>query len=264
MTKKIPILSWSVDNNTGLVTRLDASEVSVSVASWGCEFGDWHGYFAQHGAGRVSAEVSDARVSASEKQCHAEFEVRLQSGRFLVQCVDEICEGEIHRDYRLRALGRAKIGDFVVRHACGLPFEKAVIKGFTLDHKRRNVWHQHATSQAAVWSRALTLRSWTVKSEAPEGFDAVSYVRDEPPNVWVVHHRLLANWWRSERFVLRVARNTYEWPRSVRSLLPAAALWRLGERQKWRSPTLQVQGLIALHDNESMRICTRMALEVAR
>lgn len=254
-----PIKSWSICNEKGLVTRLITNSGAITISSWGCEFGDWVGTFAQHAMGGLNSSIVERHIDATENSISCRFDIALPTGYISSTSEDFLLDGVIHRTYSLRSLGESLIGDFVVRHAVpSAEWQKVQIGRHWCTHHNRNRMVQLPEDRIECVSQDIKLISEVIGITKHPAFERVSYARDEIPGRWICHHRLLASKQGSDAFVVRI-RNWTTISNSVRFYrLLRYPLWRLAERHSWVRPTIQICGLVRMQPDEKLLIHTRI------
>jgi hypothetical protein len=120
-------------------------------------------------------------------------EVNLETGIFELTQTEHITGNTIYREFSVLPLEAAFLGDFVGRFSfsdCGDAV--ASLSGKTIEHKNRNKYHQYHTDKVSLTGDFGRFVIETTKAELPDGMEYVMYVRDEPPDTWVIHARTLA------------------------------------------------------------------------
>lgn len=265
--ERVRLTGWERDEHNGCVTRLHTDEGPIDISSWGGEGGDWFSAWHQHRRAGTQAEVVRWDVtSPSPREFITDVEYTQPTGRFRFVAIDRLMEDEIQRDYRLEALEeRTGVGDFVVRAAFpGAVWPRGEITGRSLTYQARNELQMHPVREARLNNDKLCIVSEIVEAQCPRGMQIVSYLRDQPPDRWILHHRFITTKDGSDEFVLRIRYAT--WGSQRHPLLVNKAirnlLWRWSERHwgKFRLPTIQVCGTVYLSPGEPCRMKTRLAI----
>jgi hypothetical protein len=265
--ERVRLTGWERDERNGCVTRLDTEEGPIDVQSWGGEGGDWFSAWHQHRRAGTQAHVVRWELSApSPREFRAVIEYDQPTGRFRFVAIDRLMEDEIQRDYRLEAVdGPTGVGDFVVRAAFGArEWPRGEIVGRALTHRALNELQMHPVQEARLENDKFCLVSEIVEAECPRGMQIVSYLRDQPPDRWILHHRFITTKDGSDEFVLRLRYSTWGSRRHPLLVNPLVRklLWRWSERHwgKFGLPTVQVCGTVYLSPGEPCRMKTRLAI----
>lgn len=265
----LAIDGFDIDEASGCLTAIHAGEHTWPVSSWGAEFGDWKGTFAQHlvaRGGSLGCATHDwqvDRVTQNAVSCAGRIE--LPSGVYRYEGSDRLVKGMITRDYALAAEDEpAALGDFVARCAFdGATWPDGEIAGQRVRYEAKNLLRQHPVSEAALGQNRFKLRSEIIEVDVPDGMDTTTYLRDDGRYGWVIHHRLITSEPASTEFVLRFRRKTWSSHRHrLIGLRPVRRLlWRWAERN-WnlRIPTTQICGNLLLHPGQPCRLKVRLSI----
>jgi hypothetical protein len=227
----------------------------LSFSGWGCEVGNWFGFFAHERLGGRHCQIHKYQLPApSVTRLESSWQVILPQAQFSLHLCDElIAPNALKRNLTVKNLakGVSWIGDAVIRTV--VPWEAGLtadIEGQALEHEDKNYYHDTEASQVALrWAdgRRLTL-AWEKPPEVPPTLMPNLYVRDQPRMVqydhlhsnsraWVLHARLLVD--QPASFVYRWSRFLF-WDRTAlgrRVVSPPrlahrwrAAEWKLGGR----------------------------------
>jgi hypothetical protein len=256
----IPIVSWSLDEDRGLVTALNTSTSSLPIACWGCEVGNWFSMFSHHDMGGMGCEVLNKNITCSETLLQTSVEFQLVDGIFRINSEDRLCDGAVWRTYTLEPLEESMLGDFVMRHVastCNCP--DVMLSGQLLHHAGKNRMVTAPASSIELLGSGIHLQSQLLEMDSPSGFDRMSYARDEPPNLWILHHRFIANKHDADAYVLRIRHwiRRFE-PRGLGKLLCASPLFRFSERHGWMRPTVQSTALRRVRPGDTLKIRTKI------
>lgn len=259
----VTLKGWRWNKDNGLITGLLTEHGTIGIESWGCELGDWRGTFAQHRMGGLNCLLECREIACSEQEIRSVFTLRLPFGRYRVECLDELRADRILRKYLLVPLEDSKLGDFVCRLAMMAGrYPSAVIGGVRFSHANSNTKRQMLVSRARIEGNGTALSTTMTASMAAEGFSSVTYVRDERPDRWIVHHRLLATMQGSDEYVFRIWRATFHWRRvGILRIIQRVPLWLNSEEHWGRWPILQNGGLVQLRSGSEVAIESEVALE---
>jgi len=267
MTRPVPIEHLAFDAQTGCVTALVWAGGTVPVESWGCEFGNWHGFFSQARMGGTAVEVRRRQVVGGPQEVTARFDVAYPGGTFRFTGREMLADGRLQRRYELEALERSTLGDFVVRlGAAASRWPEARLGDRRLDHRNRNRMVLLPERTARLVGPDLHLVSTLAAVDCPDSLDVLTYVRDEPGGLWIVHHRLLTRDGACDEYAFRFWRGTWSsydhsW---LRWKLMRRLFWRLAERRPGLiRATIQVGGNIALDAGTRLRMESVAHLEAA-
>ena len=199
----------------------------IEPVAWGFELGDWFSFFSVFPRAGKNAKVEEESIDISETRIKCAYRIRLARGIYEVLTEDRIQGSSIFRKAELKTLESGLLGDFVIR--LGLPAKKlstGTIAAQCASHRESNEYLQHPTRSASFHYpvEGLVIESEIQTVSFPPGFLTCTYIRDEPPSQWILHHRLLAGYsqfqaWSFSRF---------------RILLPPRfALWLGGITQRY-------------------------------
>jgi hypothetical protein len=239
---------------SGPTLRLVAGEVTVGLD---CELGDWRHFFSSERLGGLDVTVRDWSARVSDARAVRSGRVHYGGGALDLTLEDELARsaGEggvvLRRRYRARALDAMEIGDFVLRLTAGADrFARAAVGGVEYDHTGTNLYRSRPVPQARLGPGARLpglprLMSRSTGHEGPPGLEPVTYVRDEPGGLWILHHRLLVS--NPTRVFVKIIRGnrTLDLPRVPSQGLPWGPLWLCRER-RWPGCPLQVVGTVPL------------------
>jgi hypothetical protein len=174
----------------GDVMVLRAGHRIVPFHAWGFELGDWFSMYSSSPGNAYRCQWTRRPTPTG-----AEYEIALARGRYRVEQCDDVTPERVHREYTLTALADGWLGDFVVRF--GLPARvvtQATIGGQTITHTGQNVYHQYRVAEAAfaLGDPAAGLTTRVTQHRAAASWELWTYVRDEPPDRWICHHRFLS------------------------------------------------------------------------
>jgi len=260
-----PITGFETDPKSGCLSSISAAGVQMDVGGWGCEVGNWYGFFSQEKVGGRNVQVLDRSVLAGVATITARFEVALPRARVSLRSTETLHDGIIEREYSLEALDASYIGDFVLRSGFeSRTWFEGMIGKYRLQHRHRDRMVQIKTKAGTLSSPDLRVVSALCDARFPQRFDLLTYLRDEPSGLWIIHHRLLTRGGDCDDYVLQM-RGGYmsvngEWliPRIARRLL-----WRFSERNRGLGPTFQVGGNVRLSRGERLVLRSVLRLERA-
>lgn len=260
----VEITGFDYNPDSGCITAVKHSKGEIPIESWGCEFGNWYGFFSQAKTGGTNVDVIEKAVEGSEREIKSRFEVALPRGRYLFKGSETLVKGRIKRKYIIRALERSTLGDFVIRAGlCSRRWVRGYLGGRELRHRRSNTMVQLPESTACVRNDQWQIKFVMGETSSPKPLDVLTYLRDEPTGLWIIHHRLLAKDSDCEEYVLRF-RNKIWSSREHKSVgwkLSRKLLWRCAERRLKRLPTLQIGGNILLASGEEVKMNSSVSLE---
>ncbi len=261
---RVPINRIDVDPRTGCVVRFLHDDGDFDVASWGCEFGNWFGFFSQARMGGTAVDILRKEVMPTAECVETRFEVRLPGGHYCFEGRDYLDQGEIRRRYVLRAIEESTLGDFVIRAAlCGGRWSEGRIAGKRLMHSSKNRMYQYATSEASVCGGRWSLGFQTLDTIYPATLDNLLYLRDEPPGLWILHHRLLTRNGACDEYVLRIRRRIWSSRANpiVGNPVLRKMLWRFAERVPLPIPTVLAGGNIVMKAGDELVMSSKMYLD---
>ena len=133
-------------------------------------------------------------IRCENETIRGRYRVRLSRGYYEITTNDHLDGRQLKRQYRLTSLESSMLGDFVIRVA--LPAtngSRGRIADRKIQHKSSNIYHQYQVSKAVIEYPNLNLgiRFYSHDGNSP-GFSPWMYIRDEPPDTWVIHDRLLS------------------------------------------------------------------------
>jgi len=233
-------MNCQIDENSGQMTIRPKG----AVIECGFEIGDWLSYLS---AGRdatkatatvVESDITPDRMSLSHR-------IRLEMGTFELTQTERINGNTIIREFDVLPLESGFLGDFVGRFSfpdCG----DAVVSidGRNIEHTNKNRYHQYHTDRVSLSGNFGRFVVETTKAELPDGMEYVMYARDEPPDNWVIHARVLAC--DTGIGVLRFHRGPFTHSQALdriisRSSLIAGRFRRLRERTRLPSRYIPIQ-----------------------
>jgi hypothetical protein len=263
-----------VSDQFGLVQALVTDDLAVNILSWGVELGDWIGTFAQHRMGGLNSNVVTYDIELAKNKLRTRFEIEFPKGRYFLDLRECINSGRIKRSYQLTALSTSYLrsyqltalstsylGDLVIRHALSADeWPKAYVGDRACYHKNRNRMVQLPERVVSAVNRRCSLASRLTGISSVAGLQVASYVRDEKLDRWIFHHRLIASREVSDRFVLRIRRNIWEWQNRDIYRQLRYPFWRFSERHHWVPATFQVNGLARLSRGTRISIASEIQL----
>lgn len=195
----------------------------LKLTGWGCEVGNWFGFFAHERLGGLACKIVRRSLASSHPtKLSSDWLIKLPKAMLNISMLDEITKTQISRHLSVsnHSTDISWLGDAVIRLV--VPWEEglvAEIEQMEISHQNRNMYYDTEGPEVALrWAdgRRLIVR-WLGKTEAPLAMTPYLYVRDQPAMpqkshshcstaAWVIHARLLVDY-------------------------PAALVWRL-----WRNP----------------------------
>lgn len=206
-------------------------------SQWGFEIGDWFSFVGAFGNfSWGSAGIRTEIETVDSQSFHARYSVELAKGTLDIltrDWIEEDLDGEV--DIRRRYIATARkdsyVGDFVVRlECCASPGSIGRICKEVHAHKQKNVYHQRraATAELLFPGRLRLLSS--MRFPPTPDFSGWTYVRDEPPRTWVLHHRALSDDAGCQVWSVRRARIMVTRPFATLLKAPAQYFWLYRER----------------------------------
>jgi hypothetical protein len=263
----IPIKSFSSDSDTGCISSFETVRGLIYLDGWGCEFGNWRGFFSQQRMNGLGAELVSKQIVQTRDQIRTKLEVLLPHGHFEFNGTDSLVSGAILRTYALTALRKSALGDFVVRTAVhGNDWPLASLGNKVVRHRKRNRMLERKEPEVLLSSEGLVLSIKVDYIRCHESMDFVTYVRDEPPHLWVIHQRLLARNGECDEYVLRVRRHVVsdgQWP-IVGNKYVRTALWRISEHFWGILPTFQIGGNVFMEAGTKLEFLTTVRVRALK
>jgi len=187
-------LQWEVNPINGCVTCIKMSGIHISIMGWGTELSDRYSFFSQEKLGGKNSQIIDKKITIEKESITSNFVLKFKTAFVRISLNDKIEQSRIQRKYILETLEDSYLADFVIRTV----FPKDIItKVFIMDKKfdfqSSNLYRQYKTDAAILETQRGLIESRVQIPISQPKFDLVTYVRDEPPDKWVVHHRLLSS-----------------------------------------------------------------------
>jgi hypothetical protein len=181
-------MRWTV-TDPGILSCADEPGPTPSEVQF--EVGDWHSFTSL--TAKTNVPIQHSIETQTEETFHGEHRVDFQSGTALIERSESFSGRTIDRSLTLTTPSRVSIGDFVARFVFrDATSSTAEIAGRHFEHRGQNRYHQFATDTATIRDTEGAFTITTVESDLPKGMELFTYVRDEPPDTWVVHVRVLA------------------------------------------------------------------------
>jgi hypothetical protein len=225
----------------------------LSFLGWGCEIGNWFGFFAHERLGGRSCQILERKTKPFDGQClESSWIIKMPKAHLELSLIDELVAPNcLRRSLSVYNISShvSWIGDTVIRTV--VPWQEglcSLVEGQRITHQDSNFYYDTEDQEVAlVWpdGRHLTI-SWASPPEAPPTLTPYLYVRDQPAypqggylhssrRAWVVHARLLVD--QPASFVYRWSKFTF-WDRGpigrhIVSPRRLASRWRAAE---WRLP----------------------------
>lgn len=245
------LITW--DHHTNCITNWTVPGWSqpISFTGWGCEVGNWFGFFAHEKPGGLACQIKDVKLEpTSPTEISSSWWIRLPKANFHIQNFDEISSTSIFRTLTLcnPSNSISWLGDAVIRLA--VPWEQGLVAeqaGKIISHKNSNFYYDTEDSEMSLnWANGHRLTvNFLDQQNVPLPLTPYLYVRDQPAlpgyemhplwgkPTWIIHARLLVDY--PAALMYRLWRNPFVlWSRSRlgRFLLPTkhlGKLWRAGE-----------------------------------
>lgn len=187
-------LKWQVNQKNGCVEMLKIDNNEIRIGGWGVEASDRYSFFSQDKLGGTQVKLLEKKIEITDSKIHSFFIVKLKKILLKITLEDEIENLQIIRKYVLESLNCGYLSDFVTRIILDKQFVKRVnIAGENFQFQGSNLYRQYLTNEVFLETALGNVKLFTKASQPLPGFELLSYVRDEPPNKWVIHHRLLAS-----------------------------------------------------------------------
>lgn len=175
-----------LEDESGLVT-ISPNDTTIEC---GFEMGDWLSYIS---AGRETMNAQYRTKTAANGTVSYSHEVSLASGSFVVDQHENISSDSIRRRFQVTSDGPSLLGDFVLRFSIPQSSDaKAVIDQKEFKHQGLNRYLQFETETACIEWKKDRFEIDVLDVSTPPGLDFVIYVRDEPPDTWILHVRAIA------------------------------------------------------------------------
>jgi len=179
-------MNWEVDPESGSVSNRDLD------IQCGFELGDWYS-FTSLNSGNLSGTRLLREYDHSQSFYRADHEITLHSGSGIVTQSEEFGEHSINRTLILEPTSPIFIGDFVLRFVVDAhSYPVAQIAGKTFEHQGKNRYLQFDVAKAQLQGEQGTISFEAGNCSLPDEMSLVVYVRDQPPDQWVIHIRALA------------------------------------------------------------------------
>lgn len=179
-------MDWAVDLESGSVQSIDPT------IRCGFELGDWHS-FASLNSGSHNATRSLRSIERQDTSSQAQHQISLKSGSAIAIHTENFRPDGIDRTLRLLPDPTIELGDLVLRFVFDSDtFPVAEIADQRFAHSGGDRYLQFDVDKVRlcgdVWNASIHATALSL----PDGMDLVIYVRDEPPDRWIVHIRALA------------------------------------------------------------------------
>lgn len=244
----------------------------LKLTGWGCEVGDWFGFFAHERLGGRNCRIVNRQLEpVNGNRLASSWDITLPQGKFSIKLVDEfISPNSLFRNLSVKNIAPefSWVGDAVIRMV--VPWEEGLIAQLeqrNILHENKNYYYDTEESEVALkWAdgRHLVIK-WMHPLVSPPTFTPYLYVRDQmvmakyghmhcDTRAWVIHARLLVD--QPASFVYRWSRFLL-WDRSIlgRYFISARRLahrWRAGE---WRLPgRSSLYGLWPLYPDQELQL----------
>lgn len=258
--KKVP---GNVDGETNCLIKwiIPDWEKPLEIYGWGCEVGNWFGFFAHERLGGISCKIKKIKSSESTiNPIRSEWNISLPKAFLKISLADNwVRENKIIRELKLKNIkdNFSWLGDMVLRMV--IPWERdlvAKVNDTIIQHENKNFYYDSEKKDVLLkWSDGRTL---TVKFKGnhkiPPVFTRYLYVRDQPayPELgfkyckkrsWVLHARYLVDY--PAAYVYRYARNPFIlWDRDGmgKHLISLSKL-----KERWRAAEFRKEGRGSLY-----------------
>lgn len=264
--------------DNGVIHSLVVNGVGELIPSnngWGCELGNWRGFFSQ------LKHLEDSMVEIirqTDNEYYIRFNVELkyrndQIGQFNVAEKLVFTDAEITQEYTFTVTSTvAKIGDLVNRCVFNADiFPQGNISSRKLKHRGQNKYHQYPITDVSLSGKDIEVIVRVLPMSIPpsyrQAFQETSYLRDEPaPSdsspAWVIHSRLIAKPEMAGGYIARwfyPNRILPAWITAILTLrLFRPLFWRLRERHPFTPISLSSSMYVAKGDTFTIKTVTQL------
>lgn len=260
----IKITRLEINPDNGCITALECDKGKILIAGWGCEFGNWHGFFSQDKLGGSNVNIVKKEVSTTHEVAKSVFEIMLPGSHVVFRGLDILQDGRILRNYILEAKEDSTLGDFVIRAAVtSEKWREGRIGNGILRHRSSNTMRQMPVRVAYLSDDEMQIKFELDQIFSTEPLEVLTYLRDEPSGHWIMHHRLLTRDGSCDEYIFRCWHKTWSSynNRFVQSRFLRKVFWRLAERKLKRFPTLQVVGNVILKKGKQISMTSNVTIE---
>lgn len=257
------IIKWKVNENNGCVEYLYIGNKRIAILGWGTETSDRYSFFSQDLLGGRNCQILYKKIERGDTYINSKFIIKLKKITLDINCDDELLNSQIRRIYKLRALEQGYLADFVIRAV----FSKDFIKHMIIDrkifsHQCSNIYRQYpltlVNARSNIGMITFQLENWSQDKR----FDILSYIRDEPQDKWVIHHRLLAN--KSQLLLLQLYKLTIsqKYCPLLKTPFFRDKFWLYSEVRNNKLPfTFQVGSYSKLEEGEELMMVSKIIFE---
>lgn len=155
------------------------------------EIGDWYSFIS---ATSSFNSTKDSQVRVPDSSTYVlEHDIELSSGAVHLQQEETVQDASIEREISLTATEPIYLGDLVMRFVFQEEEKlKAIINGQEYEHRGSNYYYQYPVTKVQIKGSSGTFTIGLEDYEIPENMEMFMYVRDEPPDRWIVHIRALS------------------------------------------------------------------------
>ncbi len=245
------MIKWDPETNCLTQWQVPGWPQPLRFTGWGCEVGNWFGFFAQERLGGLACRIQQRHLDPpTSTRLASSWRVELPRATFQIHLADELVSPNcLVRHLTIKNPSRevSWIGDAVIRQV--VPWEEGLVAQVGrqgIVHLDSNFYYDTEGPEVTLrWPDGRQLRmQWSKEINAPPPLTPYLYLRDQPAiprythqhserRAWVAHARLLAE---------QPAAFTYRWRRFIcwdrgrigRLLISLRRLgprWRAGE---WR------------------------------
>ena len=141
-----------------------------------------------------------------------------------------------------------------------------LLGGRMFSHRKKNLLIEKTERQAFVFGDELALSLELNEVRCDSLFEYLTYIRDDPGNLWIIHQRLLTQDGKCDEYVLRF--RTRSWSSMARPIVGTRFMrkifWRLAERFWGTLPTIQIGGNVALYPGLEILLETVVSLQTMK
>ena len=188
------LLKWIINPDNGCVVHISLGNIHMNVLGWGTETSDRYSFFSQDKLKDTKVKILKKHIKYDDRHIRSRFILELRESLIELILEDTIQKLNIKRHYRLKMLQDGFLSDFVVRAVFNVNnINWAEIARTRYAHLNTNLYYEFPVTNIKLRTQFGFIESEVYKFIAPSNFVLVSYIRDEPPDKWVVHHRLLSS-----------------------------------------------------------------------
>ena len=245
------LFEHQTDGTPGLKWNAESAEAPIQFTGWGCEFGNWLGFYSSDLDSGVRARTLDTTDVRTSERINLVRDVLLPEAKNKIEMTYFETGDRIDRTLKLTAgdSGIAWMGDAVLRTVVDAKaWTHAWVEGPRYSHENLNRYIETEDQSVHVGSSDGCCLEFFWNSEHsswPPAFTRYLYVRDQPGDrpMWVVHARLVCEQPAEYVYRLTKGRGVF-WSNGFlgRLLASPSRLWR-----RWRAAEFGIGGRGALN-----------------